>query len=191
MRAGLTTPYLVSICCWVALEVGLAARDVARRKARRGSDRGTRGIVALSLGGSIFVGNMLRQWVPSLDMPVPNAFAIAGLVVIWAGLAVRVWAVLTLGGSFSTFVHAEAGQAVVTGGPYRWVRHPSYTGLLLIALGFGLGARNWLSLLVCAIVPVLGLLPRIAVEESELSRVLGEPYRSYQRTTRSLMPGLW
>ncbi|HZE34805.1 MAG TPA: isoprenylcysteine carboxylmethyltransferase family protein [Actinoallomurus sp.] len=191
MRAAFSTPYLVSVCCWFALEVGLVVRDLLRRTARLASDRGTRGIVALSLGGSIFVGVMLRQWMPALDTPVPDAFAVAGLVLLWAGLAVRVWAVMTLGGSFSTFVQADAGQAVVTHGPYRWVRHPSYTGLLLIALGLGLGARNWLSLLVCAVVPALGLLPRIAVEESELSRVLGEEYRGYQETTRRLVPGLW
>jgi protein-S-isoprenylcysteine O-methyltransferase Ste14 len=58
-------------------------------------------------------------------------------------------------------------------------------------LGFGLGAGNWLSLLVSVIVPLLGLLPRIAVEESELVRVLGEPYRAYQRTSRRLIPGAW
>jgi protein-S-isoprenylcysteine O-methyltransferase Ste14 len=191
MSAAFSTPYLVSACCWAALEVGLAVRDLVRWRARHSSDRGTRGIVALSLGGSIFVGIMLRQWVPALDTPVPAAFAVAGLVVIWAGLAVRVWAVVTLGRSFSTFVQADADQAVVTHGPYRWVRHPSYTGLLLIALGLGLGARNWLSVLICAVVPVLGLLPRIAVEESELTRVLGERYRDYQRTTRRLAPGLW
>jgi protein-S-isoprenylcysteine O-methyltransferase Ste14 len=191
MRAALPTPYQVSLCCWFALEAVLVVRDLVRRRVRRVSDRGTRGIVALSLGGSIFAGILLRQWVPALDTPAPAAFAVAGLLVIWAGLAVRVWAVLTLGGSFSTFVQADAGQAVVTHGPYRWVRHPSYTGLLLIALGLGLGARNWLSLLVCAIVPALGLLPRIAVEESELGRVLGEEYRGYQRTTRRLVPGLW
>jgi protein-S-isoprenylcysteine O-methyltransferase Ste14 len=191
MRAALSTPYLVSVCCWLALEVGLAVRDLVRWRARLSSDRGTRGIVALSLGGSIFVGVMLRQWLPALDTPVPAAFALAGLVVFWAGLVVRVWAVVALGGSFSTFVQADVDQTVVTNGPYRWVRHPSYTGLLLIALGLGLGARNWLSLLVCAVVPALGLLPRIAVEESELARVLGEDYRGYQRTTRRLVPGLW
>jgi protein-S-isoprenylcysteine O-methyltransferase Ste14 len=191
MSAAFSTPYLVSAYCWIALEVGLAVRDLVRRRAHHSSDRGTRVIVALSLGASIFVGVMLRQWLPTLDTPVPAAFAVTGLVAFWAGLAVRVWAVVTLGRSFSTFVRADAGQAVVTHGPYRWVRHPSYTGLLLIALGIGLGARNWLSLLICAVVPMLGLLPRIAVEESELARVLGEEYRGYQRRTRRLVPGLW
>jgi protein-S-isoprenylcysteine O-methyltransferase Ste14 len=191
MRTAFSTPYLVSACCWLALEVALALRDLVRWRARHSSDRGTRGIVALSLGGSIFVGVMLWHWLPALDTPVPAVFAVAGLVAFWAGLAVRVWAVVALGGSFRTFVQADVGQAVVTHGPYRWVRHPAYTGLLLIALGFGLGGGNWLSLLICAAVPVLGLLPRIAVEESELTRVLGEQYRSYQKTTRRLVPGLW
>lgn len=187
----MSTPFLVSIYCWFALEIGLLVRDLMRRKARLGRDRGTRAIVALSLAGSIFIGILVRARMPALDTPAPEAFAAAGIVVIWVGLAVRVWAVLTLGGSFSTFVQVDTGQAVVTHGPYRWVRHPSYTGLLLIALGFGLGAGNWLSLVVCAVVPPLGMLPRMAVEESEMTRVLGDQYRSYQRATHRLMPGLW
>jgi protein-S-isoprenylcysteine O-methyltransferase Ste14 len=191
MHMAFSAPYTVSVCCWLALEVGLAVRDLVRRRARRATDRGTRGIVALSLGGSVFVGVMVRRWVPALDTPVPDVFGVAGLALFWAGLALRVWAVVALGGSFSTFVRADVGQAVVTDGPYRWVRHPSYTGLLLIALGLGVGAGNWLALLVCAVVPVLGLLPRIAVEESELTRVLGEEYRGYQETTRRLVPGVW
>ncbi|WP_328321908.1 isoprenylcysteine carboxylmethyltransferase family protein [Kribbella sp. NBC_00382] len=122
---------------------------------------------------------------------MPEVFAGAGVVVIWAGLLVRVWAVLALGRSFSTYVQVDDEQAVVTGGPYRWVRHPSYSGLLLICLGFGVALANWLSIVVCLVVPALGLLPRIAVEEAELVRVLGERYRSYQKTTHRLVPGLW
>jgi protein-S-isoprenylcysteine O-methyltransferase Ste14 len=191
MRVMLSTPFLVSIYCWGALEVGLVVRDLARRKGRPGQDRGTRAIVALCLAGPIWIGILLRGSVPALDTPAPNAFAAAGIVVIWVGLAVRVWAVLTLGASFSTFIQVDADQAVVTRGPYKWVRHPSYTGLMLVALGFGLGAGNWLSLAICAVIPPLGLLPRIAVEESEMTRLLGEQYRTYQRTTHRLVPGLW
>jgi len=188
---ALSTPFQVSISCWFAFEVGLLIRDLVRRKGRPGRDRGTRVVVALSLGASIVVGLLIRRWVPTLDTPAADAFAVAGIVVIWVGLAVRIWAVLTLGGSFSTFIQVDADQAIVTRGPYRWVRHPSYTGLLLVALGFGLSAGNWLSLVVCAVGPPLGLLPRIAVEESEMIRVLGERYRTYQRATHRLVPGLW
>jgi protein-S-isoprenylcysteine O-methyltransferase Ste14 len=188
---ALSLPFRVSIFGWWALEVVLLVRDLVRRQGRRGRDRGTRVIVALSIGCAIVIGWLMRGWVPTAGMPVADAFAAAGVVVIWAGLALRVWAVLALGGSFRTFVEVDTDQAVVTRGPYRWVRHPSYSGLLLIALGFGLGAGNWLSVVICGVVPVLGLLPRIAVEESEMVWVLGDQYRGYQRTTHRLVPGLW
>jgi protein-S-isoprenylcysteine O-methyltransferase Ste14 len=191
MDAVWPTPLRVSAFCWFALEAGLLVRDLVRRKGRRHRDRGTRVIVSLALVGSIWIAILIRAWVPTLDTPAPEWFVAAGIVTVGFGLVVRVWAVLTLGGSFSTFVEVNADQAVVTRGPYRWVRHPSYTGLLLVALGFGLGAGNWLSLVICAVIPLLGLLPRIAVEESEMLRVLGDRYRSYQRTTDRLVPGLW
>jgi protein-S-isoprenylcysteine O-methyltransferase Ste14 len=98
----LSTPFLVSIYCWFAWEGGLLVRDLVRRKGGLGSDRGTRVIVSLTLAGSIWIGILLRSWVPALDTPAPNAFAAVGVVVIWVGLALRVWAVLTLGRSFST-----------------------------------------------------------------------------------------
>jgi protein-S-isoprenylcysteine O-methyltransferase Ste14 len=191
MRAGLSPPFEVTIYCWFALELLLVVRDVITRRARLEHDRGTRGVVALTLAGAIIAGVAVRTWLPALHTPVPAVFEVAGLVVVWLGLALRIWAVVTLGRSFSTFIQVESGQTVVTRGPYQWVRHPSYTGLLLIAVGFGLGAANWLSLVICAVVPLLGLLPRIAVEESELAGTLGEQYRSYQRTTRRLVPGVW
>ncbi|WP_344938098.1 hypothetical protein [Sphaerisporangium flaviroseum] len=114
----LPTPLVVSLYCWFAWEAGLVVRDLIRRKDRRRRDRGTRVIVSLSLAGSIGLGLLLRGWVPALDTPAPQAFAVAGVVLIWVGLAVRAWAVLTLGGSFSTYIHVDADQTVVTHGPY-------------------------------------------------------------------------
>ncbi len=189
--AALSTAYQVPIYCWLAFEVGLLVRDLVRGKFRHGYDRGTRLIVSWSLGGAMAVGWLMREWTPALATPAPDAFVVAGLVVIWLGLAVRIWAVLALGRSFSTFIQVKGDQIVVTHGPYRWVRHPSYTGLLLIGLGFGVGTANWLSTGICAVVPLLGLLPRIAVEEAELVRVLGQQYRNYQQKTHRLMPGVW
>jgi protein-S-isoprenylcysteine O-methyltransferase Ste14 len=69
------------------------------------------------------MAGLLKDWVPPLDTPAPTAFATVGIAVIWVDLAVRVWAEITVGGSFRTSVEVEADQAVVTNGPYRWVRH--------------------------------------------------------------------
>jgi protein-S-isoprenylcysteine O-methyltransferase Ste14 len=65
------------------------------------------------------------------------------------------------------------------GGPYRWVRHPSYTADIPAFTGIGLALGNWLSLLAAAILPLLGLLVRIHVEEAALMTNLGEPYHAF------------
>ena len=82
-------------------------------------------------------------------------------------------------------------KAAVSTGPYRWVRHPSYSGLFLIVTGCGLAAGNWLALAVCAVLPLPALLWRIHVEEAELTRVLDDRYRAYQAQTKRLIPGVW
>ena len=90
-----------------------------------------------------------------------------------------------------TTVEVDAGQAVVSTGPYRRVRHPSYSGLLLIVAGFGLAAGNWLALVICIVLPLSAVLRRIQVEEAELTGMLGDRYRAYQAQTKRLIPGLW
>jgi protein-S-isoprenylcysteine O-methyltransferase Ste14 len=175
----------VTLAAWVLLELSLRIREATRGKGRRTHDRGTRVLVAISIGVAIAVAAAASSRTPSAAWPV------AGVVVMWLGLATRIWAVATLGASFRTTVEVDPGQAVVSTGPYRWVRHPSYTGLLLIVAGFGLAQGNWLSLAVCLVLPLPALVRRIHVEEAELNRVLGEAYRSYQATTTRLIPGVW
>ena len=96
------------------------------------------------------------------------------------------------GRAFRTTVEVDPGQAVVTTGPYRWIRHPSYSGLLLIVGRPGpspsaTGCR-WSR---CCVVPLPAIVRRIHVEEAELERVLGDAYLGYQRTTARLVPRLW
>ena len=120
-----------------------------------------------------------------------GAYRVAGLIVMWSGLAIRVWAIAALGRAFRTTVEVDPGQTVVSTGPYRWVRHPSYSGLLLIVTGFGLASGNWLTLIACVVLPLSALLRRINVEEAELTRVLGDRYRAYEAQTKRLVPGVW
>lgn len=85
-----------------------------------------------------------------------------------------------------------AGQTVIDRGPYRWVRHPSYTGLLLTLAGAGVAFGNWLSILALIILSALGLAIRIRVEERALLAALGEPYRAYAAHHRArLIRGIW
>jgi protein-S-isoprenylcysteine O-methyltransferase Ste14 len=174
---------------WVLLEISLRARELVQGKGRSEHDRGTRVLIGLAIGAAVALAVHSASLAPSLRMRGP--YRAAGLTVMWLGLAIRVWAIAALGSAFRTTVEVRPDQAVVSRGPYRWVRHPSYAGLLLIVGGFGLGVGNWLALAGCVLLPLPALWRRIKVEEAELSRVLGESYRTYQRRTKRLVPGLW
>ena len=154
-------------------------REGVQGKGRRGQDRGTRVLIAISLGAAIGAALVASSLASALGMPV--ALQVVGIGVMWLGLAMRVWSIATLGGAFRTTVEVDPGQAVVSGGPYTWIRHPSYAGLLLILGGFGLALGNWLSLIACLALPLPALVRRIRVEEAALNRVLGDaPHLSGQ-----------
>jgi protein-S-isoprenylcysteine O-methyltransferase Ste14 len=115
----------------------------------------------------------------------------AGLTAFVLGVALRTWAILTLGRLFKFVVVIQDDHHVVDSGPYRFVRHPSYSGGLLALAGVGIALDNWLSILAAAGVPLLAILIRIAVEEARLARDLGDDYRRYALHTKRLIPGLW
>ncbi len=178
---------------WLVLEVSLRVRDRVRAKGRTDQDRGTRalifGLIVAAIAVAIVLAAVTGKHSP---LRIPGCWpAVAGLVIVGLGLVVRVWAIVTLGRSFRTTVEVDAGQEVVSRGPYRWVRHPSYAGILLIVTGFGLAAGTWPGLAVCAVLPAAAMLRRIRVEEAELTRVLGDPYHAYRNRTKRLIPGLW
>jgi protein-S-isoprenylcysteine O-methyltransferase Ste14 len=173
----------LTLAAWVVLELGLRVRERLRGRGGSARDRGTRLLIGITLGIAVAVA--------ALTASRSTGPRIAGLIVMWLGLAIRVWAIAALGRAFRTTVEVDAGQAVVSSGPYRWVRHPSYSGLLLILAGCGLAAGNWLALVVCAVLPLPALLWRIHVEEAELTNVLGDRYRAYEAHTKRLIPGVW
>lgn len=174
---------------WVVLEVSLLVRDRVRRRGSRARDRATRMLIRVTLNAAFALAFLAVAAEPSLRIPAPHRAV--GLIVMWLGLAIRMWAIATLGSAFRTTVEVDPGQAVVRSGPYAWIRHPSYTGLLLIVSGFGLALGNWLSLAVLVVVPLPALLRRITVEEAEMNRVLGDAYGDYEAQTKRLIPGLW
>jgi protein-S-isoprenylcysteine O-methyltransferase Ste14 len=116
---------------------------------------------------------------------------VVGMVLMCAGIAIRQWAVALLGDLFTIDVRVHPGQSVVERGPYRSVRHPSYTGLIMTFVGIGLALGNWAALIVLAVLPTAGLVVRIRFEERALLAGLGEPYRRFAASRPHLFPGLW
>lgn len=154
-------------------------------------DRGSRGILALCWIVGVLMAALVRTKVPAAALPNTAVTFGLGLVVVWLGLGLRWWSFRTLGRYFTFEVMASADQQVITTGPYRLVRHPSYTGLLLIFAGIGLLLANWLSLAALLLSSLIGLLYRIHVEEAALAATVGDAYRSYAARHKRLLPFLW
>ncbi|MFI9366222.1 methyltransferase family protein [Kitasatospora sp. NPDC053057] len=132
----------------------------------------------------------------ALALGVPGAgtgrgWAWAGLALWWCALALRGWSFHALGRYFTFTVRTSPDQPVIDTGPYRYVRHPGYTALLLAVVALGLVIGNWLSPLALTAAFTAGLVHRIRVEEQALLHTLGERYRSYARGRKRLVPGLW
>ena len=101
---------------------------------------------------------------------------------------IRWWAIFTLGRYFTIQVAVRSTQSVVQSGPYRFVRHPSYTAILIMLLGVGLVLANWASLVTLLASGLIGLLYRVRVEERALVEALGQPYVDYMRHTKHFIP---
>lgn len=159
-----------------------------RRPEARGADNGSYAALSVLMaagycGAFYFAarqGRTLGPWAAWL-----------GAALTVAGTLFRQWAIRTLGGYFTRVVRISPEQRVVQEGPYRWVRHPSYTGGMLAAAGVGFALANWISVacLLAAIAP--GFAYRIVVEERALVETLGEPYRAYRARTKRLIPFVW
>ncbi len=183
---------LATLLAWGAFEIGLLLRDGARGKGSTARDRGTRGWYVLAWVGSLLAADGISGRLgPGSPWRLGQWSLAAGLVVMWLGIAVRVWAVVVLGKSFRTTVEVDPGQPVVDRGPYRFVRHPAYTGMLLISVGVGLAFGNWPSLAALVLLPLAATLRRITVEEAALAEILGPPYLAYQQRTKRLVPRVW
>jgi protein-S-isoprenylcysteine O-methyltransferase Ste14 len=111
-----------------------------------------------------------------------------GLVLMAAGIVIRWWAIVVLGRFFTPDVRVQPDQTVVDRGPHRWVRHASYTGLIVFFAGLGLALSNWLSLALLVVLPGAGLAVRIHAEERALLASLGEPCRQFCASRPRLFP---
>jgi protein-S-isoprenylcysteine O-methyltransferase Ste14 len=112
-----------------------------------------------------------------------------GVFLFAAGGALRIWPVFVLGNRFSGLVAIQPGHTLVTTGIYGAIRHPSYLGLLVNSLGWGLAFRSGAGVLLTALI-IPPLLARIHAEERLLLDQFGEEYRTYCARTSRLIPGI-
>jgi protein-S-isoprenylcysteine O-methyltransferase Ste14 len=154
-------------------------------------DRSNRWVIAaVSLIG--FVDAYLPAYTDRIGFGTIDGEAIrwVGVALFAVGGALRLWPVFFLGHRFSGLVAIQPGHTLVTHGIYGVIRHPSYLGLLLNALGWGLAFRSVVGVLLAALL-IPPLLARIHAEERLLRSEFGTEYDIYRARTWRLVPGLY
>jgi protein-S-isoprenylcysteine O-methyltransferase Ste14 len=125
------------------------------------------------------------------DRFVPLALwvALLGAALTFAGLAFAIWARFVIAGNWSSYVELKRDHELIVAGPYRWVRHPIYTGLLLAFVGSALAVGEWRGVLAVAIVAA-SFWRKLKLEEAVMRREFGEAYARYAARVPALIPFL-
>ena len=175
---------------WLVLET-IGSRTKRSTDLTNASDRGSFQLIMILLWLAVGLDFALSFLLPQATILWHRiALFFVGIGLMLAGLAFRFYAMSLLGRFFTYQVAVHPGQTVIEAGPYRYIRHPSYTGALITLVGLGLALGNWAGML--ALLACMGpAYPyRIFVEEAALLAALGDPYQHYLRRTRRLIPFL-
>jgi len=174
-----------------ASEIALAIMRRARVGIVRHADQGSAGLLWLAILCGVAAA-IASQWIAGLRLPGPR-WLLQGLALLLlvSGLALRWVAILSLGRFFTVDVAIHEQHALVDKGVYRWVRHPSYTGLLMAFAGLGVFFGNWPGLCAVTLPVAAALLVRIRREEAALRDGLGAAYAAYCSRTKRLLPGVY
>jgi protein-S-isoprenylcysteine O-methyltransferase Ste14 len=182
------TLLLVTVVIWLTCEV---RQGLKQRPDAKVADRGSRPAIRVAYLIGVVGAFIVKRAVPSWTIGSVAPASWIGLVIVWCGVGLRLWSFQTLGRYFTFTVQTSEDQPVISAGPYRVIRHPSYAGILLALIGLGFVIGNWASLALLTVAISSGIVYRINVEESALSRELGGRYQSYAASRKRLIPFIW
>ena len=143
----------------------------------------------LALTGLLLASPVLPGWLSSRFLPLNGVIDWIGVAIVTFGLGLSVWARIVLGTNWSATVTVKHDHEIIRSGPYRWMRHPIYTGLLLAVTGSAIARGEWCGVL--AVVIAFGALWRkLQLEERWLTEEFGAAYADYVQRTAALIPFL-
>jgi protein-S-isoprenylcysteine O-methyltransferase len=163
----------------------------AKAGARSPADRSSTRLLWILIPVSMFLGFQVEFSMPEAQWGFQPWIYALGIATVIAGLALRWYSIIYLGRFFTVNVEIAADHQLIDSGPYRLLRHPSYTGALMAFYGLALCTMNWVSLAIMTVGPTIAFLYRIHVEEIALSGAFGERYRQYVQRTARLIPGVY
>jgi protein-S-isoprenylcysteine O-methyltransferase Ste14 len=158
---------------------------------RDSKDAGSMWVVVIGNNIGSFIGFWLAFRAPRAALPQPLLWFWIGVAAFVAGSLLRRHCFRILGQYFTFDVQTSEAQPVIETGAYRWIRHPSYTGGVLMFAGIGLALGNWASLAVLVGTLLVGYAYRVRMEERALLATMGERYADYMRRTKRFVPFLF
>ena len=199
---GFTTlpPYGIgafAVLILYAIQAEIRFGSKARSSSAGASDRGSSKVLSIAalvpiLGFALAMKAPAAPWVPSLfriaPLPGMPGIAWAGVMLGAIGVAIRMWAVLTLRERYTRTLLTHEQHVVERGGPYRWVRHPGYLGSLLTLNGLAMASGSAVVLVASLAATIAAYAYRIRVEDEMLVKALGEAYAAYRREVGALIP---
>ena len=181
----------INVCLFYYLVTEIVLSIRTKRRADNEIDKGTQQLVWILLASCFIIA-----WVPVI-LDFGRLFILGGWLT-WVGVAVmicgiifRQYVIAVLGKFFTAKVHIQTDHELIKAGPYCYIRHPSYLGILIIVMGLGIALANWISLLLCIILPLIGIMRRIRVEEKELEQHFGKQYQDYRKGTWAVIPYIY
>lgn len=175
--------FVIMYVLWLIVEVRMVAKTETS-KGHTSLDKGTLELYAFGRAATVISGFL----VPS--EPLPIGFLLVGLAIFVSSVFLRLWAIRILGDFYSHRVRIVSEHQIIDTGPYGFIRHPSYTGMLFAHVGFAIMFFNWVTAicLVCILLP--GIVLRIVVEERALMASL-KGYKEYSKSRSRLVPAIW
>jgi protein-S-isoprenylcysteine O-methyltransferase Ste14 len=144
-------------------------------------------VVPLLIAAYLLVAHVPLPLFNERFVPLALWSAALGAALTFAGLVFAIWARFVIAGNWSSYVELKQDHELIIAGPYRWVRHPIYTGLLLAFVGSALAVGEWRGVLAVAIV-VASFWRKLRLEETVMRRQFGEAYARYAKRVPALIP---
>ncbi len=180
---------------WLALFYGLSETAIStllRSKSESSAtDKGSLALIWRVIGASMIAAMFAAVYMHFAHFDGGATLYWVGFAMFVGGIALRWYSISYLGRFFTVDVTVKSDQTVVDTGPYKFIRHPSYTGSLLAFLGLGICFANYATLAIMMIPITSVFLYRMKIEEAALQTGLGEAYRNYMSRTKRLVPFLY
>lgn len=174
--------WIVWMLYWMA-----AARGVKSVVQRESAGSRAAHIVPLTIAGVLFAAPSMPGWLGAGWAQQSLPLFWVGALLVAAGLLFSVWARTVLGGNWSGTVTIKQDHNIIRAGPYRLIRHPIYTGLLVAFIGSALARPQWRGVL-AVVIAAAALWRKLRMEERWLATAFGAPYEDYRKTTWALIP---